>query len=998
MLQENSNVEINRRQYCYIQALLVVEHTKPISQPSLLFVDAELVGALEIVANIDPKRQLKWISLTSSVFPPSFTNCMFIVRPTPKNASTIARFAGRSNSSTIYFVPHASDHITRMLYSVPSLDPLIYSLDWSYTLLDLDLISFSLPHCLRASLMEGQITFSSFIAKGLYDIFRHSSIPQRFVVKGDISEAVFEQLNDYFNSPDTITSLTSISALQSHQFPPLPFTFDTVFIFDRTADLISPLLTPHTYMGRILELLNVNEDLLLTYTPKILIKPIQQPGQTKQSIPVAQPLLHPLLRCSDHFIHEAGDYFMSTAIDWIVQRVRELTAATHETNRQKLNTEELKTYAKQLGKRLILQKLAADVHSVAIETIRGPGGSLPFADRVHLELGILLGQEQTSIPSIYNPQSTLVNLLSGKSRIGKGEVRRDIMQYIEEAMFYSLRRTPSLIAGGYPPSPFGSGACNVSGASFLQPRMKSYEVNQIQPALFTPQSTYIPSHASIIRLLLLHTASSGGLSENEFNIVRIQLLKHIGYGFIRDLIQLEQKGLFRAGQYSTETSPYVCTSPWISKTQPLLPHPNETQLSSAGSATIISLQQSLTSYEKEYALNCGPGYFQGLQRQRDSFRILTSVLQLISGGNIDKSPYPSIFKDPKDEKKIKDSKDNTTSNNNNNKEDEDDDYSSIFVQYAPILTRLVQFAFAPYGWRLIEKPLMQYVPGKTIIWIREQQTDSNNSNLINPLITNIRNDEDILDDEKRLYQKVFNISSDNTDNPISNELKGQFQAPQQIESEEVVNGITDYDIHHQCQDDSNIWITESGNEIIDDGDGFIIKLNEGGMIENSDNAGNDEQKKDQNDQKSMREKLMGKKTIIVKAPEALNLAQLQEQERAKRKKIELKRSFFKQIPLSDFDPIDPNPPISISSQLSSQNKIEQPTQLNTQPNSETPAIDEQLTQQPVQSILIVVIGGLTLPEIACFRHLGRKIGRNFVFASTSFESGTSMIERLLGWK
>lgn len=75
------------------------------------------------------------------------------MRPSEKNFGLLRSFSGNNNKARIFFVPTVTDAAKQYLSLLTDLDYSYTSLNWSFSPIDFDLISFNLPYALRDSLM-----------------------------------------------------------------------------------------------------------------------------------------------------------------------------------------------------------------------------------------------------------------------------------------------------------------------------------------------------------------------------------------------------------------------------------------------------------------------------------------------------------------------------------------------------------------------------------------------------------------------------------------------------------------------------------------------------------------------------------------------------------------------------------------------------------------------------------------------------------------------------
>ncbi|KAH7828222.1 Homotypic fusion and vacuole protein sorting (HOPS) complex component Vps33B [Monocercomonoides exilis] len=985
--------------------------------PHAFYVEPDLINAIELLFYSSPQQNpgfasLNSIPLTPFTTIPTGTNCIFMVRASVAAISCISRFSGQNNKAKILFVPHVTEHVKTFLNDINELPIECLSFDWSYSFLDLDLFHFHLPRCLHDTLMDNNISSTPIIAQGLYDIFQKSSLPQRFVVKGDLSQVVFAQLLRLFAKPPQMSQSGSGSTSSDGQMlapgavppekkgleffpytpPAIPFIISNAFIFDRTVDMITPFLTEHTYSGRMLELLENDSELFVRFTPKPSPSGPASLGSSSASSSSGSskgdPMHLAVLSCKDSVWTITDGLFFDQALSKMESTYNNLMEAVQ--NKSSKGMDDLLQLVKTLPAMKAMQTSILDVHKNIVKELTPMTGSRPYTDRVKLELNVLDGTEKTESTSDcvagLNPKTAVVFDQEKKKKsssdvtssvymkkgffslMGNKGADRDVMshtedvkQYVEQSLF--MMRQPTFAKH--------AALSKSSSASASQPSLLSSSLfassSSSSSSFGDPSnpfgSQFVPSLASLLKLLVLHTSVTGGFKEEEFNKVRSLLLNYVGHGFLKVLLQLEQAGLFKASSYShlpfsSSQALTAFTDSYLSSSQSSSSSSSSSALSSSLSSSpapsAFGLSSSFSSSSSSSSSSDSSSYPHSiynpnLSRFTGKFLKLAPQLQLMmredDGSYAQNSPFPPI--------------------------DRERDFSSLFVDYAPLLVRLVQFAFAPFGWNQMERILDESVAGKTSVWVRaegarsskrkeeeqfEQRDSSSGGSGSGSSSFSSDSDADVDPVEERfIFERVFNPQK----HSIQEKAEEEDPAAKASENEggiAIQHKLTDADVD-RVKDEVGLFGEDAA--LATGGGASSGALGSGSAFSSQSAPSPWVTKKSkaaaQSTVSPLNAAIQAKQSRLARSPPA----------------AEENRRFFTEVPLSSFPPIPVTPPSA------------------SYPSSPS---------SPPTVSLVVVIGGMTLSELSCFRLLSKYTGNKFIFATTSVVTGEMMIEHLIGWK
>lgn len=269
---------------------------------------------------------------------------------------------------------------------------------------DSDLITMELPSAYSECLLDGDLSSLYYIAKSMMKIQAHYGLFPEVISKGDLSTSVARMM--------LRMQMQMVGGVPNKQvFSDVP-DFHQLILLDRTVDLISPLLTQHTYEGLIDEFFGIDNGI---FTPNF--EPCIPDKEHGRSI---------LLNSRDNIFKQTRDLFwgyVGKALNKVALDVKE-----RESKRKDLQSvEDIKFFTTKLLPQLRIDKRLLEIHINIMQQIKLLAGRRDFRKTVESEQNIINGVKMDEVfkyieECIYkkDPITKILRLLMIASIINNG--------------------------------------------------------------------------------------------------------------------------------------------------------------------------------------------------------------------------------------------------------------------------------------------------------------------------------------------------------------------------------------------------------------------------------------------------------------------------------------------------------------------------------------------------------------------------------------------------
>ena len=221
-----------------------------------LVIDPQLLGPLNKVADMPMMKENNVESLIA-LGPepvPVERNILYLVRPRMELMSQIAghihahaqEASAQTCSYAVYFVPRRTLICERILEEEGVIGSVILGeFNLNFIPFEEDVLSMELEHSFRECFLEGDRTSLYYVARGLVSLQNIFGVIPTIQVKGSCAQHVYELM-------------CRMRKELNHDVYSGESEVDSLLLFDRTADIASPMITQLTYEGLIDEIFGIN--------------------------------------------------------------------------------------------------------------------------------------------------------------------------------------------------------------------------------------------------------------------------------------------------------------------------------------------------------------------------------------------------------------------------------------------------------------------------------------------------------------------------------------------------------------------------------------------------------------------------------------------------------------------------------------------------------------------------------------------------------------------
>ncbi|KAL0480344.1 vacuolar protein sorting protein VPS33 [Acrasis kona] len=388
----------------------------------ILVLDDQLVGPLGLVAPstfLKENGVKKIFKLTDKPFDTDLKNVIYIVRPRMHLmkwiGNQVSHFKKAGKNISVFLVPRKTLICERILEEIGIVgDIKVGEFALDLIPMDDDILSMEIPSSFKECNLDGDLSSLYYVARSIMKLQSFYGLIPHIKVKGENARNVYDMV------------LRMRKQVGSEVFNAAP-EINTLILIDRKVDLITPMVTQHTYEGLIDELFGIKHNI---FQPQF------------QCVPDVPPSSNPkvLLNSNDNIysrIRDLNQQLVGRSLNKSALEIDKKTQAKKDLK----TVQQIKEFTEKLPM-LQEDKKNLEIHIKIAEHINHLIGKSSFRKYVQAQLEALGGDDERTVTSyieeMIDKQEPLIKVLrllclqsvtqNGLKKVNFENFRRDIVQ------------------------------------------------------------------------------------------------------------------------------------------------------------------------------------------------------------------------------------------------------------------------------------------------------------------------------------------------------------------------------------------------------------------------------------------------------------------------------------------------------------------------------------------------------------------------------------------